>query len=186
MLLATWKIAAVSFADAIVSSTNAMMSTLLPTSNVKIFPTITVQEEPEVICPARLMDYTDYVVSQAKSWSNAIGSITSRALTSADGGQGAFSGMTSAAPTFAKAAKYLQSSNATISGGAGVGFAMSLQCNNTVLFSFGVALGGGFGPSGCVVLSTQLHPRFHCVLFSRPVSRSSFQGGGAGLTPTVR
>jgi hypothetical protein len=149
-LLSTWKIAAESFSNAVVASTNAIMNTLLPTSNVKIFPSVTVQEEPEVICPAKLMDYTDYVVFQAKSWSNAVGSITKSALLSSDGGQGAYTGMTSAAPTFVKAANYLQSSNATISGGAGVGFAMSLQCNNTVLFSFGVALGGGFGPSGCV------------------------------------
>ncbi len=80
----------------------------------------------------------------------AISAATKAAVTDSDGGTGIYDGMVEAGAQFATAANLLRSSNASVSAGAGVGFGLSVQCNNTVLFSYGLAFGGGMSASGCV------------------------------------
>lgn len=159
VLLPVWKIAAELFADAMVTATTDILKSLYPESEYRIYPAVTTQEEPEVDCPAMLSDYTSFTIDQGKAWAYAVTNITTQSIAAANGGSGAYTGLTAVAPVFADAINALRASKPSISAGSGAGFAMSIQCttNNSyipdlVLFSYGIGIGGGTGPSGCVML----------------------------------
>jgi len=145
-LVPIWKIVGQLFSVAVVEATEALMQAVLPNSAAKLYPWVTVQEDAEISCPAMLLDFPSYTIAQGKTWSQAVSNLTAGAISG--GGSAVYAALPPEGPSFLSSSAVLSASNATVSAGTGAGFSMSIQCNGSILFSYGAAVGGGVSAQG--------------------------------------
>ncbi len=145
VLLPYWESAGNSFADAMVSSIQTILSIVTPSYKAKLTTIVTAQEDAEVSCPAMLLPLQSFVALETIWAADTIAEVTKCTLTEVSGGQGMFDGVASSDAAYMKAVGTMVDDvlSTNVSAGYGAGFGFSIQCNSSVLFVFGVGFGGG-------------------------------------------
>ena len=143
VLLPYWESAGNSFAAAMVSSIQTILSIVIPSYKAKLTTIVTAQEDAEVSCPAMLLPLQRFVALETIWAADTIAEVTKCTLTEVSGGQGMFDGVASSDAAYMKAVGTMFNVSTNVSAGYGAGFGFSIQCNSSVLFVFGVGFGGG-------------------------------------------